>query len=151
MLRTKISEDMKTAMRAKEMRKVATLRLVIAALKDQEINQRTVDGAEELTDQNIMQTLTKMVRQRRDSIQMYEEGGRIDLAEQEREEISVIEAYLPQPMTEDEIVAAVNAVVADSGAEGLKDMGKCMGVLKQKFLGRMDMSVASKHLKATLS
>lgn len=151
MLRTKISEDMKTAMRAKEMRKVATLRLVIAALKDQEINQRTVDGAEELTDQNIMQTLTKMVRQRRDSIQMYEEGGRIDLAEQEREEISVIEAYLPQPMTEDEIVAAVNAVVADSGAEGLKDMGKCMGALKQKFVGRMDMSVASKHLKAALS
>lgn len=151
MLRTKISEDMKTAMRAKEMRKVATLRLVIAALKDQEINQRTVDGAEELTDQNIMQTLTKMVRQRRDSIQMYEEGGRIDLAEQEREEISVIEAYLPQPMTEDEIVAAVNAVVADSGAEGLKDMGKCMGALKQKYVGRMDMSVASKHLKAALS
>ncbi len=152
MLRDSLSQALKDAMKAKDSRRTATLRLILAALKDRDIAART-DGADRtgIPDDQILSMLQTMVRQRRESITMYEQGGRADLVEQEKDEIAIIEGFLPKQMDEAEIKAAAEAAVAKIGAQGIKDMGKVMGALKGKYAGKMDFGKASAILKALLS
>lgn len=152
MLRDSLSQALKEAMKAKDARRTSTLRLILAALKDRDINART-DGADRtgIPDQDILAMLQTMVRQRRESITAYEQGGRPDLVDQEKEEISIIESFLPKQMSAEEIEAAARAAMAEVGATGIKDMGKAMAVLKAKYVGQMDFGKASAVLKGLLS
>ncbi len=138
-------------MRAKEKRKLSTVRLVLAAIKEKDIEMRGTDADERDDDAIITDILSKMVKQRNDSIKAYEEGGRCELAESEREEITIIQEFLPKQMSDDEIVAAAKAIVAELGAEGLKDIGRCMAALKEKYAGQMDFAKASVTIKGMLS
>lgn len=151
MLKQKLNDDLKEAMRAKDSRRVATLRLISAAIKEQEISNRGQADSQGLSDEAVIQILSKMVKQRRDSIRLYEEGGRVDLAQQEQGEIAVIEGYLPKQMSDDEIRQVCSQVRDELNASGLKDMGRCMGVIKERYAGRMDMGEASKVMKNELS
>ena len=151
MLQERLSDDLKAAMRDKDQRRVATLRLILAALKEQEIARRSEASGPGVDDEAVMQTLAKMVRQRRDSIRMYEEAGRVELAEQEKTAIAIIEGYLPKQMGPEEIEAVARDVRDELGAPGLKDMGRCMGVLKDRYAGRLDMGRASQAMKQLLS
>lgn len=151
MLRDELTKSMKEAMRAKEARKLSTVRLILAAVKEKDIEMRGVDASDKDDDAVITDILSKMVKQRRDSIKAYEEGGRCELAEREKEEITIIEEFLPKQMSDDEIKAAAEAVVAELGAEGLKDIGRCMGSLKEKYAGQMDFAKASTTIKGMLS
>jgi uncharacterized protein len=150
MLREKFNEAMKDAMRAKDQRRLSTIRLILAALKDKDIEARGL-GKEASSDDDIMGLLQKMIKQRNDSIEAYDKAGRVDLATQEREEKAIIEAYLPQQMGADEMRAAVKAVVAATGAASVKDMGKVMAELKTKFAGKMDFSKANLVVKEMLT
>ena len=150
MLRDKFSEALKDAMRAKDQRRVGTLRLIMAALKDKDIEARGL-GREASSDEDIMGLLQKMIKQRNDSIEAYDKAGRADLVAQEREEKAIIEAYLPQQMGADDVRAAVKAAVAATGAVSVKDMGKVMAELKTKFAGKMDFSKANSVVKEMLS
>lgn len=151
MLREKIGDALKTAMKARDDKvRVSTLRLINAAIKDRDIAARASDRCEGVTDDEILGILTKMVKQREDSAAAYEKGCRLDLAEQERAEIAVIKEFLPRQMTEDEIAAAVNSVIAELGATGLKDMGKTMAALKARHSGAMDLGRAGALVKAAL-
>ena len=150
MLRDKFSEALKDAMRAKDQRRVGTLRLVLAALKDKDIEARGL-GREASTDEDILGLLQKMIKQRNDSIEAFDKAGRVDLATLEREEKAIIEAYLPQQMSADDVRAAVKAAIAATGATSVKDMGKVMGDLKTKFAGKMDFSKANAVVKEILS
>lgn len=151
MLRDELNQAMKAAMRAKETRKLSTVRLILAAIKEKDIELRTTDGGDRDDDAMVTDILSKMVKQRRDSIKAYEEAGRCELAEREREEISIIEEFLPKQMSEGEIRAACEATVAELGAAGLKDIGRCMGALKGKYAGQMDFAKASVTIKGMLS
>lgn len=150
MLRDDLQAAMKAAMKAKETRKLTTVRLILAAVKDRDITMRTADDAPD-DDAMILDILAKMVKQRRDSIVAYEEGGRCELAEQERDEIAIIESFMPRQLNEEELKAAVDAALADTGAQGLKDMGKVMGALKAKYAGQMDFGKAGAAVRAQLS
>jgi uncharacterized protein YqeY len=150
MLREKFNEALKDAMRAKDARKVGTLRLINSALKDKDIEARGL-GKAPLNDEEVLALLQKMIKQRNDSIEAYEKAGRADLVAQEQEEKAIIEAYLPQQMDLDEVKAAVKAVIASTGAASVKDMGKVMGELKAKFAGKMDFSKANGVVKELLS
>ncbi|GGY39996.1 GatB/YqeY domain-containing protein [Parvularcula lutaonensis] len=150
-LAKQIATDLKAAMKARDDKvRISTLRLMQAAIKDRDIQARSEDRCCGLSDDEVREVLTKMVKQRQDSARTYEEAGRIEMAEQERAEIDVIRGYLPKQMSESEIENAVDSVIAEIGAEGLKDMGKCMGALKQNYAGRMDFSAANKLVKARL-
>ncbi|MEP4191138.1 MAG: GatB/YqeY domain-containing protein [Sneathiella sp.] len=151
MLRTKLKDSLKEAMKSKNKRKTSTLRLILATLKDRDIAGRDKGSEDGINDEEILQMLTTMVRQRRESNKAYEEGGRIDLATSEKEEIEIISEYLPKQFGEVETKKAVEETIAEIGAEGLKDMGKTMGALKAKYAGRMDFSKANAFVKATLS
>ncbi len=151
MLRDRLKDSLKEAMRAKDMTRVATLRLVLAAEKDRDIAARADGTAEAEDDAAIAEILTKMIKQRRDSIRAYEEGGRCELAEREREEIAVIESFLPKQLDESEIRAACQEAVAEAQAESLKDIGRCMGLLKDRYAGQMDFAKASQQVKSLLS
>lgn len=151
MLRDKIKDALKDAMRAKEQRRVATLRLILAAVKDRDIALRTEDTSDQDDDKLILDILSKMVKQRHDSIKAYEEGGRLELAEQERQEIEIINEFLPKQLDDAEIEKACKEAVEEAGAEGLKDMGKVMSALKEKFTGVMDFGKASQTIKNLLS
>ena len=151
MLREKIKEALKDAMRAQEKRRVSTLRLILAAVKDRDIALRTEDTSEQDDDKLILEILAKMVKQRHDSIKAYEEGGRLELAERERQEIEIISEYLPKQLDDAQIEKACKEAVAETGAESLKDMGKVMGVLKAKFAGVLDFGKASHTIKDLLS
>lgn len=144
-MRAKISDDLKVAMKAGEKQRVATLRLINAAIQSAEI-----EAKKTLDDAGIVAVMTKMVKQRRDSIEQYTNGGRPDLAETEQAEIVVIEAYLPKQMDENEVKAAVESAIKEAGAASAKDMGKVMGVLKAKYAGKMDFQKASAAVKAAL-
>ncbi|HVJ78290.1 MAG TPA: GatB/YqeY domain-containing protein [Hyphomicrobium sp.] len=144
-MRAKISDDLKMAMKAGEKQRVATLRLINAAIQSAEI-----EAKKPLDDAGILAVMTKMVKQRRDSIEQYTTGGRPDLAEVEQAEIAIIEAYLPKQMDDGEVQAAVTAAIQESGAASAKDMGKVMGVLKAKYAGKMDFQKASAAVKAAL-
>lgn len=151
MLRTRLNDALKDAMKAKDRRATATLRLILAALKDRDIAART-DGSNEGVDEDqILELLQKMIRQRRESIEAYEKGGRNDLVEKEQEEIAVIERFLPKPLTETETRDAVEGVISELEASTIKDMGKVMGTLKQRYPGRMDFGKASSLVKQALA
>ncbi len=150
MLRDELTDALKVAMKAKDPRRVSTLRLILAAVKDRDIAVRSEGNTDGVPDAEILQLLTKMVRQRRDSIKLYEEGGRVDLAERESEEITVIEGFLPRQLDQAEIEAAVREVVAELGATGLKDMGRTMAALKARYAGCMDFGKTSAMVKEML-
>lgn len=137
-------------MRAKERRKVTTLRLILAAVKDRDIVRRT-EADERDDDVIVTEIMARMIKQRHDSIKAYEEGGRLELAENEREEIEVIESFLPRQLNDSEIEAACHQVIKDLDATTLKDIGRCMAKLKEEYAGRMDFSKASKTIKDLLS
>ncbi len=138
-------------MKAKDSCKVSTLRLILAAVKDRDVAARATGNADGIDDAQILELLAKMVRQRRESIKLYEEGGRVDLAEREAEEIRVIESFMPRQLTDDEVSEAVDAAIAEVEASGLKDMGRVMAALKKRYAGRMDFAKASALVKKALS
>ena len=150
-MRDTLNESLKTAVKAKDSRKACTLRLINAAIKDRDIAMRT-SGSELLSDEGILDLLAKMVKQREESHRLYEEAGRLDLAQQEADEIAIIRDFMPRQLSESEMSDAVIAVIDETGAEGLRDMGKIMGALKAKFPGQIDAcrasSVAKQHLCA---
>jgi len=150
MLREKFNEALKEAMRAKDQRKVGTLRLINSALKDKDIEARGL-GKGPLGDEEILALLQKMIKQRNDSIEAYEKAGRGDLVAQEQEEKLIIEAYLPQQMGPEDVRAAVQSAIAATGAASVKDMGKVMAELKSRYAGRMDFSKANGIVKELLS
>ena len=150
MLRDDINNALKEAMKAREERRVSTLRMVNAAIKDRDIEARGA-GKERATDDEILQLLQKMIKQRNDSIEQFDKAGRTDLSTQEREEKEIIESYLPQQMNADEVRAAAKAAVAAVGAASVKDMGKVMTELKGKYAGRMDFSKANAVVKELLT
>lgn len=147
MLRQKLTDDMKAALKGGEKDKLATIRLVISEVKKADV---AVAGQPELDDAGIMSVMNKMLKQRRDSVEQFTKGGRTDLAEKEQAEIAVIEAYLPTQMSEADSKAAIAALIKEVGAAGPKDMGKVMGALKTKFAGQMDMGKASGWVKEIL-
>ena len=151
MLRARLNEELKTAMKAKHQRAVSTVRLILAALKDRDIAARSHGNTEGIGDEEIADLLQKMIRQRRESIELYQQGKREDLAQQEREEIAVIERFLPRQMSDAEMAEVVTAVVAELGAGSIKDMGRVMAALKQRHAGQMDFSKASALVKERLS
>ncbi len=146
MLKTRIKDDMKLAMKAKDKDRLNVIRMILAAIKQIEVDERI-----ELDDERIIVVLDKMLKQRRESVKQFSEAGRQDLTEIEEAEILVIQDFLPKPLTEDEIQDMVAKAVSDSNAESLKDMGKVMGILKPQMLGRADMSVVSAVIKAKLA
>lgn len=151
MLRQRIDEAVKAAMKARdEKARVATLRLINAAIKDRDIAARAEDRAGGVSDEEVLGILTKMVKQREDSATAYEKGCRPDLAEQERSEIEVIREFLPKQLTDDELEAVVASVIDEQDASGLKDMGRCMGVLKERFTGSIDVGKAGALMKKKL-
>jgi uncharacterized protein YqeY len=151
MLRSRLGQALKEAMKAKDGRRVSTLRLILAALKDRDIAARTSDPTEGISDAEILQMLQTMIRQRRESIVLYEQGGRPDLAEQERQEIEVIEDFLPRQLDPAEIEAAARNVIQEIDAKGIKDMGRTIAALKQRHAGQMDFSKAAAVGKQLLS
>ena len=145
-LKETLSEDMKAAMRAKDSEKLATIRLINAAIKQREVDERI-----ELGDGQVLAVIEKMIKQRKDSITQFEAGGRQDLADKEKSEITVLAAYMPAQMSEAEVQAEVAAAVSQAGASGPQDMGKVMAVLKPKLAGRADMTAVSALVKAALT
>ncbi|TFW70055.1 glutamyl-tRNA amidotransferase [Methylotenera oryzisoli] len=144
-LKAQISEDMKTAMRAKDSVRLGAIRLLQAAIKQREVDERI-----ELDDSNVIAVIEKMLKQRRDSIAAYESANRHDLADVEKFEVTVLQTYLPQQLTEDEIKAILEKVVVDTGASGIKDMGKVMAEIKPLVAGRADMGKISGLIKTRL-
>ncbi len=144
-LKAKITEDMKAAMRAKDTARLSTVRLLLAAMKQREVDERI-----ELMDADILGIIEKMIKQRRESIVQYDKGGRADLADAEKFEVGVLSGYLPQQLGEAEVAAAVDAAIAETGAKAMPDMGKVMAVLKPKLAGRTDMGRLSGLVKTKL-
>ena len=144
-LKAQLTEDMKTAMKAKDQLSLSTIRLINAAIKQFEVDERV-----EADDAKVIAILTKMVKQRKDSAKIYADADRQDLADKENAEIEVLNRYLPQMMSAEEIAAVVTAAIAETGAAGMADMGKVMGVLKAKLAGKADMGEVNKVLKAAL-
>lgn len=150
MLRDDINNAVKEAMKAKDERKLSTLRMVNSTIKNADIEARG-QGKPPLSDSDLLSLLQKMIKQRQESVELYDKGGRAELADQERAEIAVIQAYLPQQMSDDEVKAAIAATISETGAAGIKDMGKVIGALKAKYAGQMDFGKASGMVKAALT
>jgi uncharacterized protein YqeY len=150
MLRDDINNAVKEAMKAKDERKLGTLRMVNSTIKNADIEARG-QGKPPLADAELLSLLQKMIKQRQEAVELYDKGGRAELAAQEREEIAIISAYLPKQMSEDEVKAAIGAAIAEINAAGIKDMGKVIGVLKAKYAGQMDFAKASGLVKAALA
>ena len=150
MLRENINNAVKDAMRAKEERKLSTLRMVNSTIKNADIAARG-EGKPPLTDGDLLSVFQKMIKQRQESVELYDKGGRPELANAEREEIAIITAYLPKQMSDDDVKAAIAAAVTETGAAGMKDMGKVIAVLKAKYAGQMDFGKASGLVKAALA
>ncbi len=146
LLKERINEDMKSAMRSKDTARLSALRLLLAAIKQREVDERVTLG-----DPEVVAVIEKMLKQRRDSIAQYEQAGRQDLADVEKFEVGVLQAYMPQQMAEAEIDAAVADAIAKTGASGAQDMGKVMGLLKPALAGRADMGQVSARVKARLT
>ncbi|MBC7414946.1 MAG: GatB/YqeY domain-containing protein [Herminiimonas sp.] len=145
-LKAQITEDMKAAMRAKETVKLGTIRLLTAAIKQKEVDERI-----DVTDAMVLAIIEKMIKQRKDSIQQFEAGARLDLADIEKAELAILSTYMPASLSEAEIKAEVAAAVTASGATGPQDMGKVMGIVKSKLAGRADMTLVSVLVKAALA
>jgi uncharacterized protein len=150
MLRDDINTALKNAMKAGDARRVSTLRLVNAAFKNADIELRG-QGKGPLGEDEMLALLQKMIKQRHESVELYDKGGRAELAQQERDEIAIIASYLPKQMSEDEVKAAISAAIAETGAAGMKDMGKVIAALKGKFAGKMDFAKASGLVKGMLT
>lgn len=150
-LRTQFNDSLKDAMRAKEMRAVSTIRMILAGLKDRDIAARSRGVTDGIDEAEILSMLQALVKQRNESAALYEQGGRPELAQQEREEIAVIERFLPKQMSDEESAAAIDAIVAELGAASIKDMGKVMAELKARHAGQMDFAKAGGLVKARLS
>ncbi|MGH6738727.1 MAG: GatB/YqeY domain-containing protein, partial [Bradyrhizobium sp.] len=142
MLRDDINNAVKGAMKAKEERKLSTLRMVNSTIKNADIEARG-NGKPPLSDEALLSVLQKMIKQRQEAVELYDKGGRAELANGEREEIAIISAYLPKQMSEDDVKKAISAVIAETNAAGIKDMGKVIGALKAKYAGQMDFGKAS--------
>jgi len=149
-LRDDINKALTAAMKAKNERAVSTLRMVNSALKNADIEARG-SGKPPLGDAELMSLLQKMIKQRQESVLLYDKGNRADLVKQEQEEIAIIQGYLPKQMSEAELAAAIDAAIEETGAAGMKDMGKVIGALRGKYAGQMDMGKASAAVKAKLS
>ena len=145
-LREQLNEDIKNAMKAREQDKLGALRLMLSAVKQREVDERIT-----LDDAGVVAVVEKMIKQRKDSIAQYEKAQRQDLADKEKYEISVIEAYLPKQLSEGEVTAAIDAAIASTGAKGAADMGKVMGVVKPQLAGKADMGKVSAMVKARLA
>ena len=150
MLRTRLSDELKLAIKVKNECRKATLRLILAAIKDRDIAAKTKGCSEGISDDDILEMLQTMVKQCAESIELYRKGGRIDLAQRESQETDVIRSFLPKPLSQEETEAAVRQVITDVGASGLKDMGRTMTALREQYAGRMDFKVASTTVKAHL-
>ncbi len=150
MLRERLSDRLRSAMKGRESRALSTVRLILAAIKDRDIAARGKGNAEGITDQDILQVLQTMVRQRHESIALYEQGGRAELAEQEAEEITIIEGFLPEPLDEAAAEEAIRSVVGEIGASSIKDMGRTMAILRERDAGRMEFAKASAVVKQRL-
>jgi uncharacterized protein YqeY len=146
MLKQRIQDEMKAALKGGDKPRLGVIRLIMAAIKQREVDERI-----ELDDEQILAVLDKMMKQRRDSIQQYEQAGRDDLADQEKFEVGILQEYLPEALSEDEIVAMVTEAISSSGASSMKDMGKVMGQLKPKVQGRADMGAVSAMVKQQLN
>jgi uncharacterized protein len=151
MLREKFKDDLKLAMKARNERATSTLRLIQAALKDRDIAARGRGKMDGIDEAEILSMLQSMIKQRRESIEQFEKGGRPELARQEQEEIAVIEGYLPQQISDAEAEKAVKDLIAELGAASIKDMGRTMAALKERYAGRMDMTKASALVKQALT
>lgn len=149
MLRDDINNALKDAMKASNAKAVSTLRMVNSAIKNADIEARG-QGKEPLGDAELLSLLQKMIKQRQESVELYDKGGRAELAAGEREEIAIIAGYLPKQMSEDEVKAAIAAAIAETGAASMKDMGKVVGALRGKYAGQMDFAKASGLVKAAL-
>lgn len=150
MLRERLNAELKTAMKEKNERKRATLRLILAALKDRDIAARSKGVTDGIDETEIMSMLQTMVKQRQESIEHYEHGGRLELAEQEREEIEIIRQFMPEQLDEAGVEKAVRDVIEELGASSIKDMGPTMAVLRERYAGQMDFAKASAIVKAQL-
>ena len=150
MLRDAINTAVKEAMKARNERALSTLRMVNSTIKNADIDARG-QGKPPLSDEDLLGLFQKMIKQRQESVELYDKGGRAELAAQEREEIAIISAYLPKQMSDDEVKAVVAALIAETGASGIKDMGKVIGALKAKYAGQMDFAKASGVVKAALT
>ena len=151
MLRTNLSQMLKDAMRAKDQPVVSTLRLISAAIKDRDIAARSDGITDGVSDDDVSVLLQKMIKQRHESIRMYEEGGRLELAQREQDEIVIIEGFLPKQLDEAEIASTVDAMIAELGASGMKDMGPLMTALRERYAGVMDFGKASGVAKSRLN
>ena len=150
MIRSELTEALKVSMKAQEKRAVSTIRLILAALKDRDICARADGNADGVPEGDVLTLLQTMVKQRLESIRLYEEGGRLELAEQEREETEVIKRFMPRELDGNELDDAVQEVIREIGAKGMKDMGTTMALLKQRYPGRMDFSKASGMVRQAL-
>jgi uncharacterized protein YqeY len=148
-MRERLMNALKEAMKAKETRRISTIRMVQAAIKDLEIANRTKPDAT-TSDGDIASLLSKLVKQREESAKMYDEGGRPELAVQEREEIAIISEFLPKQLSDAEVTEIIKGIIAETGATSVKDMGKCMALLKERYPGQLDFSKASGQIKALL-
>ncbi|MEC8577974.1 MAG: GatB/YqeY domain-containing protein [Pseudomonadota bacterium] len=146
----RFNEALKVALKSQDKVRISTLRLINAAIKDRDIADRTDNGGAGVSEDVVLEILAKMIKQRQESLSAYETAGRLDLADQERSEIVIIQEFMPRQLEDDEIIAAVDAALAEVGAETLKDMGKVMGLLKQKYTGQMDFGKAGARVKEKL-
>ena len=146
----RFNEALKVALKSQDKVRISTLRLINAAIKDRDIADRTDNGGEGVSEEVVLEILAKMIKQRHESLSAYEEAGRLDLADQERGEIAVIQEFMPRQLEDDEIIAAVDMALAEVEAQTLKDMGKVMGLLKQKYTGQMDFGKAGARVKEKL-
>jgi len=151
MLRDRLKDALKEAMKAKDEVGLRTLRLILAALKDRDIAARPSGNSDGINEDEILGMLQSMIKQRHDSIEMYNQGSRDDLAAGEAAEIAVITQFLPQQLSDDEVAAAVTTIIVETGAESIKDMGKVMGALKSRYAGQMDFGKAGQMVKTTLA
>ncbi len=149
-LRQRINDALKTAMKERDKARLSTLRLINAAIKDRDIEMRGKSEDATVSDADILAILGKMVKQRQESARAYEEGGRLEMAGKERDEIKVIEEFLPRKLSEEEITNAIDAAIAETGAQSIRDMGKVMGVLKQKYTGQMDFGQVGPQVRERL-
>ena len=149
-LREDINNALKEAMKSGDKLKVSTFRLMNAAIKERDIQGRTAGRDQGVSDDQILEVFVKMVKQRQESLATYEQAGREDLAAQERGEIAIIQSFMPKPLSEDEMKSEIQKTIKDTGAQGMKDMGKVMGALKQRYAGRMDMGKAGTIVKSLL-
>jgi hypothetical protein len=150
-LRERLNERLKEAMRAKEQKRVSTLRMVLAALKDKDIAARTETSREGVPDEEVLSLLAKMIKQREESAAAFDSGGRPELAQAERDEIAIIREFMPQQMSTEQSRAAAQGLIAELGASSMKDMGKVMAALKERYAGQMDFAKASATVKELLS